>query len=704
MAKIIIAQKPPRRNTFLHGKDGKILNRETAKQYIRENWRSVMAQITAPARDKANGETSYICPLCGHGTNGDGLTFNPKSAGKAELHCFGCSFSGDIISLYMQTEKSGYNEALSSLADMLGITIDSAAPEKDREKWTAAAFKEKNSIDIPREEIPAKTGAEAAQNEKRDYTGYYRKCTARLEDQRAIEYLNSRGISKETAAAYWIGFDPEADPASAPGGMGEKRHATPRIIIPAARDYYTGRSIDPLTEKRYQKMNSKGTSPAIFNARALFAKDAREVYITEGAFDALSIIEAGSPAIALNSAANADALIKLLEERGGSAATCVLCLDNDDRGKRAENTIRAGLQRLNISYATAQICGGYKDPNEALTGNREAFFEAVERERQAILKPENTSLYINSFMRGDIENFKDEKRTGFKNLDARAGGLYSGLYILAAISGLGKTSFALQLADQLAANGHDVLFFSLEQSRLELVSKSIARGTAQKDMGEAVTSLQIRRGKLYPQVLQAAKKYTEAVGDRLSIIEGNFDCNIPFIGNYIKQYIARTGTRPVVFIDYLQILQPEAKDRRSSAKETIDAAITALKRITREENITLFAISSINRGNYQNSVDFESLKESGAIEYTADVVLGMQLKCLNDPLFSSDKKTEEKRKKIKEEKAKHPREIELTCLKNRYGISSYSCYYDYYCKYDLFIEKGGSTMDKKTRSDDDIIL
>ena len=106
------------------------------------------------------------------------------------------------------------------------------------------------------------------------------------------------------------------------------------------------------------------------------------------------------------------------------------------------------------------------------------------------------------------------------------------------------------MADQLAAAGHDVLFFSLEQSRLELVSKSIARRTAQKDMENAVTSLSIRRGYLPPQVLNAAKEYAQEVQDRISVIEGNFACNISFIGEYVRQYIRRTDTRPVVFVDY----------------------------------------------------------------------------------------------------------------------------------------------------------
>ena len=244
------------------------------------------------------------------------------------------------------------------------------------------------------------------------------------------------------------------------------------------------------------------------------------------------------------------------------------------------------------------------------------------------------SSYIENLMTGDIDSFKEarNRRTGFAKLDEQAGGLYAGLYCIAAISSLGKTTFAHQIADQLAAAGEDVLFFSMEQSRLELVSKSIARRTAQKDiaagrqdMPNAVTSLSIRRGDLPESVLIAADEYREGIGDRLSIIEGNFNCDISFIGEYVRQYIRRTGSKPIVFIDYLQILQ--TTDERKQRRDVIDTAVTELKRISREHGLTIFVISSVNRSNYLTPIDFESLKESGGIEYTCDVIWGLQLQC-----------------------------------------------------------------------------
>ena len=288
-------------------------------------------------------------------------------------------------------------------------------------------------------------------------------------------------------------------------------------------------------------------------------------------------------------------------------------------------------------------------------------------------------------MRGEIEKFREgrNRRTGFANLDREAGGLYPGLYILAAISSLGKTSFALQAADQIAAAGTDVIYYSLEQSRLELVSKSLARYTYNTDPVHAATALQIRQGFIDDAVKDAIADYKAEIADRLSIIEGNFSCNVSFIREYTRQYMQRTGTKPVIFIDYLQILQGEP-DKRQSTKELIDSTITELKRISRELDITVFVISSMNRANYLTPVSFEALKESGSIEYSADVIYGLQLRCINEELFDKEGKMKKKRERIRQAKAANPREIELLCLKNRYGISSFSCFFNYYPANDLF--------------------
>jgi len=682
------------------------MEREPARQEIRSRIRCT--DYLQPSKSGL-----YCCPQpdcgSGHGSNGTGaVKYYPDTN---TWYCHACKRGGDVIDLYQLETGADYNTALSLLAQEIGITIDAYRPtaaadfapahKNDRTGGRRSDFSDPGNIETPPEAKAPEKAVKTPTAANADYTAYYQECRERLNDPAAVAYLRSRGISPETAAAYWIGFDPAADPANAPGaGAGEsKPHPCPRIIIPTSKAHYIGRSIDPETPPAFSKMNPAGSTPAIFNARSIFAPDVQEVFVFEGAFDALSALQAGAAAIALNSAGNGKILLAQLEQRR-TAATLILCRDNDPDPKTAErikkefDDLAAGLRRLNISFITADVNGSYKDANEHLTGDKTGFLEAIAAaQRQAAAKPDNTAYYIDALMSGEIERFKNDRKTGFANLDAQAGGLYAGLYVLAAISSLGKTSFALQLADQLAERGNDVLFFSLEQSRLELVSKSLARRTAQADREKAVTSLSIRKGYLPPQVLEAAQAYKTAVSDRLSIIEGNFACDISFIGDYIRRYVRRTGTRPVIFLDYLQILQPADDGKRQTTKETIDTTVTELKRLSRELDLTVIVISSVNRANYLTPIDFESLKESGGIEFTADVIWGLQLQCLNDPLFDKQNNIKERREKIKEAKAADPRKIELCCLKNRYGIANYSCFFDYYPASDLFTETSGAEID-----------
>lgn len=519
-----------------------------------------------------------------------------------------------------------------------------------------------------------------------DYTDYYKKCQERISDPAALNHLKTRGISLQTAKQYGLGFDSGSDPANNPGGVGTGKHTCPRIIIPMSKDHYIGRSIDLKTPPKYAKMNSKGSAPTCFNLDVLWNPDVKEVFVVKGAFDALSVIEAGEAAVLLNSTSNVDILIKNLEKKR-TFATLILCLDNDKKHGTALalKKLCDGLLRLNIPHVVADICGQYKDPNEALVKDRFMFLELIQKAKQlAATKPDNSSYYIDRLMKTDIDRFKSNIKTGFENLDRKSGGLYSGLYCIAAISSLGKTTFAMQMAYQIATKT-DVLFFSLEQSRLELVSKNLARKVAQKDIATDVTSLSIREGILFDQVLEVAEEYKREVGERISIIVGKSGCNVSFIGDYIRQYISRNNRRPLVFIDYLQILQSESERWCQSTKEMVDNTVFELKRLSREHDLTIFIISSVNRSNYLNPIDFESLKESGGIEYTCDCVWGLQLRCLNESVFDAKENIKIKRERIRQAKAENPRKIELVSLKNRYGVATYSCFFEYYCANDLFV-------------------
>ena len=330
-------------------------------------------------------------------------------------------------------------------------------------------------------------------------------------------------------------------------------------------------------------------------------------------------------------------------------------------------------------------------PEPELTPEYRDPAETFEADRAAYLKTSAAS-YKSSFLQNITES-PPPTPTGFNRLDeALGGGLYEGFYCIGAMSSLGKTTFVLQVADQMAQRGRDVLFFSLEMSRFELMAKSISRLTF-KNCGSDTRSAKTTRGILNGNqwnyspseielIAQSVAEY-EKYAERIYIHEGVGNIGVEEIRREVQRHISFTGNRPVVVIDYLQILAPYSE--RATDKQNADKAVLELKRMSRDERIPVIAVSSFNRENYTTPVNFASFKESGAIEYGSDVMIGVQFAGM-DELSQSDKNKADTIQKIDNMKAADPRKAELKILKNRNGRTGINLYYDFYSRYNTFEE------------------
>lgn len=274
----------------------------------------------------------------------------------------------------------------------------------------------------------------------------------------------------------------------------------------------------------------------------------------------------------------------------------------------------------------------------------------------------------------DLEEFRSgaELKTGFQNLDEAIQGVGAGLYVIGAIPSLGKTTLMHQMADNMAKAGEYVLYFSLEQEPFELASKSVARESYLLCPESALTEWGVQRGyddlQRRSLVKRAMERYQEAIGDRLKIIPGIHNVSIEDIAGFVDDFIERSGRRPVVIIDYLQKIQAEGN---LTDKQRIDYVTTSLKQLQSRNRIALFVISSFNRANYMQVADYESFKESGDIEYSADAVWALQLQVLNsrDLLAQETGRggitKSEKRLLVDRAKDEDPRHIELKAIKHR---------------------------------------
>ena len=167
-------------------------------------------------------------------------------------------------------------------------------------------------------------------------------------------------------------------------------------------------------------------------------------------------------------------------------------------------------------------------------------------------------------------------------------------------------------------------------------------------------------------------RYSE-YADHVFISEGLGDIGVKQIADTVKKHIEITENRPLVVIDYLQIVAPA--DVRATDKQNTDKAVLELKRLSRDCKLPVIAISSLNRQGYKEAVGMEAFKETGSIEYSSDILIGLQLAGAGTSSFNPTT-----------EKAKDPRTVELVILKNRNGSVGDKVEFSYYPKFNMFKE------------------
>ena len=358
-----------------------------------------------------------------------------------------------------------------------------------------------------------------------------------------------------------------------------------------------------------------------------------------------------------------------------------------------EKTLRSGLE------------SGKLEPKEIAPHNgswQSGPQSASPQSGQAIQKPEQAKQELEQYpaecnAKCLFDEFHDTANefantsaisTGFANLDRLLdGGLYPGLYVAGAITSLGKTTFCLQIADAIAKAGHDVLIFSLEMSKHELIAKSLSRLSIQEaekkgsQISREWTAREILAGQWCKQKILTEGgdiyrlwDFYNPIAEHMYIVEGDFAMCVKKATAHTKRHIRLTGHRPIVVVDYLQILSP--LNDHATDKQNVDRSVVELKRLSRDHRLPVIAVSSFNRESYSVKASMAAFKESGAIEYTSDVLIALQLAGMKDNPKPED---------IDEARQRNPREIELMLIKNRHGKCG-KAQFNYYPKFNLFEE------------------
>lgn len=680
------------------------MNREQARQYIIDRGKDHLT----PDRTRKG----FICPICGSGSGSHGTGITTKDG--VHFTCWaGCFTNADIIDIIgLENGLTDYNSKLQAAAAEYGITIESYHRSTAQEDFSPAQEYQKQAGSKRHTQESTHSNTYTTPQEEPDCSSFF------LQAHEAIERTSyHRGLSRSTLDRFNVGYVESWKHPKAP-----KMEASPRLIIPTSPYSYLARHASERDYINYRgevENKSKVGKVRIFNAGAIDTATS-PIFVVEGELDAMSFYEVGGEAIGLGSLSYTRLFIAELEKRKPKEPL-IIALDNEPDPAKQEKVEKAvaelaeGLKRLDIPYYRLDVAKPYKDANEALNTDREAFRAAVagavaqvaeaeaaatEAEREA-LKREAVAYTLQSFLKG----IEESKRaafipTGFSPLDNLLdGGLYAGLYIIGAISSLGKTTFCLNVADNIAQAGHDVLIFSLEMARNELIAKSVSRLTLIKDLEEngstahAKTTRGILTGTRYAEYSQTEREliqrsiasYAE-YAKNIYITEGIGNVGVEEIREKVQKHIKLTEKAPVVLIDYLQIIAPA--DIRATDKQNTDKAVLELKRLSRDYSIPIIGISSFNRDNYTAPVNMASFKESGAIEYSSDCLIGLQYDGMDYQEGEADKAREKRirefmKQAVEDGKAGKPQRIQVKVLKHRNG-SKGDAYLDFYPMFNYF--------------------
>ena len=310
--------------------------------------------------------------------------------------------------------------------------------------------------------------------------------------------------------------------------------------------------------------------------------------------------------------------------------------------------------------------------------------KAAEKETEHVIKHDKESADAAKGLFTDIrtawkkgrirgEGMSGRALTGIEELDRRLGGIGKGIWLLGSEPSIGKTSLALRIARNAAADGAEVMYISFEQEEAYLQARIIATEMTERS-GMRMAPESVMEGERRDEITALTEE--EDFFGRIHFASGASCVNervlLETLAEFsdIRKPFAEKRNRPcVVFIDYLQII-PFAGG--SGIRAQIDDFARSLRQLQMRKGICVFLISSLNRMSYMGPVRLDSFKESGIIEFTGDVILGLNLRAVRGADFARLTDPGEKAARLEAARNRRVRELEIAVLKNKTGESSFS--------------------------------
>ncbi len=275
---------------------------------------------------------------------------------------------------------------------------------------------------------------------------------------------------------------------------------------------------------------------------------------------------------------------------------------------------------INVSTDVIEKCyDKSRDTDELIDEVEQDIFKVTERR---ITKDFMSIDIVMEETLGDIREMYESKRhitgvaSGFNDLDHMLTGLHKDeLIIIAGRPSMGKTSLALNIANNIALKSNEsVLFFSLEMPAAQLGMRLLC-------IESLIDAQKVRRGTIDSNELKKLYQTSEMVAQSPIYIDDSPAINILQIRSKARRMAQQKKKIGVVIVDYLQLI---AGTQRLDRHLQIAEITRSLKHIARELSVPVIALSQLSRA-VESRTDqrpyLADLRESGAIEQDADVVL-----------------------------------------------------------------------------------
>ena len=284
---------------------------------------------------------------------------------------------------------------------------------------------------------------------------------------------------------------------------------------------------------------------------------------------------------------------------------------------------KAVLRRLiKVNEDIANTCYAGKEPLETILATTEkTVFDLLQSRNSGDFVP------IRQVAMNVLEKIEEASKnqgtvtgipTGFIDLDYKTSGLQPSDFILiAARPSMGKTAFVLNLVDHIAAKKSlPCMVFSLEMSKEQLVNRMLA-------MESNVDSQKLRTGTLSDSDWDAVVEGIGVIGNSKLIIDDTPGISIMELRSRCRKMKLEYGLS-VVIIDYLQLMSGSGKGGGDNRQQEISEISRSLKALARELSAPVIALSQLSRAcetRQDHRPMLSDLRESGAIEQDADVVM-----------------------------------------------------------------------------------